>query len=109
MVRTYLKNNLSAHGSVAKRFKMYCSSRFQRDSAFSPFHAPDSRDFAKLNLLVLSPNIIFEIGYNKRVIHGRIPPCYAPESDNWEETECDEVIQNIRIDIHVCPISNYSE
>jgi hypothetical protein len=37
--RTYLKNNLSAHGSVVKRFKMYCSSRFQRDSAFSPFHA----------------------------------------------------------------------
>jgi len=59
--RTYLKNNLSAHGSVVKRFKMYCSSRFQRDSAFSPFHAPDSRDFAKLNLLLLNPNLIFEI------------------------------------------------
>jgi hypothetical protein len=38
-IRTYLKNNLSAHGGVVKRFKMYCSSRFQRPSAFSPFHA----------------------------------------------------------------------
>ena len=61
-VRTYLKNNLSAHGGVVERFKMYCPSRFQRDSAFSPFHAPDSRDFAKLNLLFLNPNLIFEIG-----------------------------------------------
>jgi hypothetical protein len=59
----YLKNNLSVHGRVAKRFKMYCSSRFQRDSAFSPFHAPDSRAFAKLNLLFQNPNLIFEIGY----------------------------------------------
>ena len=33
-----------------------------RDSAFSPFRAPDSRDFAKLNLLFLNPNLIFEIG-----------------------------------------------
>ena len=38
-IRTYLNNNLSAHSSVAKQFKMYCSSRFQRDSAFSPFRA----------------------------------------------------------------------
>jgi hypothetical protein len=38
-IRAYLKNNLSAHGGVVERFKMYCSSRFQRDSAFSPFHA----------------------------------------------------------------------
>jgi hypothetical protein len=30
--------------------------------AFSPFHIPDSRDFAKLNLLFLNPNLIFEIG-----------------------------------------------
>ena len=35
-----------------------------RDSAFSPFRAPDSRDFAKLNLLFLNPNLIFEIGYS---------------------------------------------
>ena len=55
IIRTYLKNNLSSHGSVAKRFKMYCSSRFQRDSSFLPFHAPDSRDFAKLNLLFVEP------------------------------------------------------
>jgi len=33
-----------------------------RDSAFSPFRAPDSRDFAKLNLLFLNPNLISEIG-----------------------------------------------
>jgi hypothetical protein len=33
-------------------------------SAFSPFCAPDSRDFAKLNLLFLNPNLIFEIGSN---------------------------------------------
>jgi hypothetical protein len=29
--------------------------------------------------------------------------CLAPESDEWEEIECDEVIQNIAILIHVCP------
>ena len=33
-----------------------------RDSGFSPFHAPDSRDFPKLNLLFLNPDLIFEIG-----------------------------------------------
>jgi len=27
----------------------------------------------------------------------------APESDEWEEIACDEVIQNITINIHVCP------
>ncbi|MBU1161841.1 MAG: hypothetical protein KKF96_04715 [Proteobacteria bacterium] len=27
----------------------------------------------------------------------------VPESDEWEEIECDEVIQNITINIHVCP------
>jgi hypothetical protein len=27
----------------------------------------------------------------------------APESDKWEEIECDEAIQNITINIHVCP------
>ncbi len=27
----------------------------------------------------------------------------APESDEWEEIECDEVIQNITKKIHVCP------
>ena len=59
--RSYLKNNPSAHGSVAKRLKMYCSSRFQRDSAFSPLHDLDSRDFAKLNLPFLNPNLISEI------------------------------------------------
>ena len=32
-------------------------------SAFSPLHAPEYRDFAKLNLL-LNPNLIFEIGSN---------------------------------------------
>ena len=42
---------------------MYSSSRFQRDSAFSPFHAPDSRDFAKLNSPFLNPNLIFEIRF----------------------------------------------
>ena len=41
-------------------------------SAFLPFHAPDSRDFAKLNLLLLNPNLIFEIGSNK-VIKGMRP------------------------------------
>ena len=60
--RTYLKNNLSVHDSVAKRLKMYCSSCFQRDSSFLLFHAPVSRDFAKLNLLFLCPNLIVEIG-----------------------------------------------
>ncbi len=30
----------------------------------------------------------------------------APESDEWEEIECDEVIQNITIHIHVCPHQN---
>jgi hypothetical protein len=37
-------------------------------------------------------------------------PLYlAPESDEWEEIECDEVIQNITINIHVCPINNLAE
>jgi hypothetical protein len=27
----------------------------------------------------------------------------APESDEWEEIECDEAILNITINIHVCP------
>jgi len=27
----------------------------------------------------------------------------APESDEWEEIECDKVLQNITINIHVCP------
>jgi len=30
---------------------------------FSPFRVPDSRDFAKLNLL-FKPNLVFEIGYS---------------------------------------------
>ncbi|MDH3357622.1 MAG: hypothetical protein OET81_12615 [Desulfobacteraceae bacterium] len=34
---------------------------------------------------------------------------FAPESDEWEEIECDEVIQNITINIHVCPINNLAE
>ena len=42
-----------------------------RDSAFSPFRAPDSRDFAKLNLL-LNPNLIFEIGSIVKVFQGVI-------------------------------------
>jgi hypothetical protein len=29
------------------------------------------------------------------------PPSYSPERNKWEETECDEVIQNITMDIHV--------
>ena len=53
--RTYLKNHLSAHGCVAKRFKMYCSSRFQRDSVTVP-------------RLVLNPNLFFEIGSKKTVL-----------------------------------------
>ena len=46
---------------AALRNASKCSSGFQRDSAFSPFRSPDSRDFAKLKLLFLSPNLIFEI------------------------------------------------
>ena len=39
-----------------------------------------------------------------------VSPLYlAPESDEWEEIECDEVIQNITINIHVCPINNLAE
>jgi hypothetical protein len=52
--RTYLKNNLSAHGSVTKRFKMLTYYVY----APSLFRAPDSRDFAKLNLRFLNPNLI---------------------------------------------------
>jgi hypothetical protein len=33
-------------------------------SAFSPFRAPDARDFAKFNLPFLNPNLIFEIDSN---------------------------------------------
>jgi hypothetical protein len=58
---TYLKNNLSVHGCVAKRLKMLTYSVY---APFSPFRAPDSRDFAKLNLLFLNPHLIFEIGPN---------------------------------------------
>jgi hypothetical protein len=39
VIRTYFKNNLSAHGSVAKRFKMLVRHRSLADSAFSPFRA----------------------------------------------------------------------
>jgi len=53
--RTYLKNNLSAHGSVAKCFKMLIRQRSLADSAFPPVRAHDSRDFAKLNLLFVEP------------------------------------------------------
>jgi hypothetical protein len=60
--RSYLKKNLSAHGCVEKRFKMPIRHRSLADSAFSPFRAPDSRDFAMLNLLLLNPNHSFEIG-----------------------------------------------
>ena len=39
-----------------------------------------------------------------------VSPLYlAPESDEWEEIECDEVIQKITINIHVCPINNLAE
>ena len=31
---------------------------------FFTFRAPDSRDFAKLNLLVLNPNLIIKKGYS---------------------------------------------
>jgi len=27
----------------------------------------------------------------------------APESDEWEEIECDEANQNLATNIHVCP------
>ena len=48
-----------------------------RDSALSPFCAPDSREFAKLNLLFLNPNLIFEIGSTERsFFHESVPsPC----------------------------------
>ena len=60
---TYLKNNLSSHGGVAKRFKMYCSSRLSwRDSAFSPFHAPGG-GISQSSTCALNPNLIFEIAY----------------------------------------------
>ncbi len=49
---TYLKNNLSAHGCVAKRFKMYCSSRQMAGLRFFT-----------VSRLALNPNLIFEIGY----------------------------------------------
>jgi hypothetical protein len=41
LLRTHLKNNLSAHGGAAKRFKMLIPAF--RDSAFSPFCAPDGK------------------------------------------------------------------
>jgi len=59
--RTYFKNNLNAHGSVAKRFKMYCSSRFYRDSAFLPFRAPDG-GISQSSTCSLNPNLTFEMG-----------------------------------------------
>ena len=37
-----------------------------------------------------------------------ISPLYlAPESDEWEEIECDEANQNIATKIHVCPHQQY--
>jgi hypothetical protein len=35
--------------------------------------------------------------------HGNIPLNLAPESDEWEEIECDEANQNLTTNIHVCP------
>jgi len=62
LIRTYLKNNLNAHGGIMKRFKMLIRYRSLADPAFSPLHAPECRDFATFNLL-LTPNLIFEIGF----------------------------------------------
>ena len=35
--------------------------------------------------------------------HGSISLYLAPESDEWEEIECDEADQNIATNNHVCP------
>jgi hypothetical protein len=41
--------------------------------------------------------------------HGNIPLNLAPESDEWEEIECDEANQNITTKIHVCPHQQQSK
>jgi hypothetical protein len=51
MTRTYLKKNLSAHGCVAKRFKLLI-----------PLSA--GLRFLTVSRLALNPNLIFEIGSN---------------------------------------------
>ena len=39
-----------------------------------------------------------------------VSPLYlAPESDEWEEIECDEANQNITTKIHVCPHQQQSK
>jgi hypothetical protein len=61
LIRTYLKNNLSAHGCVVHGSKCIAHPAFSGTPLFNRLGAPDSRDFAKLNLLFLNPNLIFEI------------------------------------------------
>ena len=55
LTRTYLKNNLSAHGGVAKRFKMLTY------YVYAPFFT--------VSRLALNTNLIFEIGSN--IVAGR--------------------------------------
>jgi hypothetical protein len=58
LFRTYLKNNLSAHGGVAKRFKMLTYY----------VYAPLFHRFAPCPEPALNPDLIFEIGSIKKIL-----------------------------------------
>jgi hypothetical protein len=58
--RTYLKNNLSAHSYVAKRFKML--THFVYAPLFHRFAPPILGISQSSTCFLLNPNLIFEIG-----------------------------------------------
>jgi hypothetical protein len=59
---TYLKNNLSAHGCVAKRFKML--TYYVYAPLFHRFAPPIIWISQSPTCLLLNPNLIFQIGSN---------------------------------------------
>jgi len=67
---------------------------------------------SKMEILYMLLGIFFIFSYvlfdttkvqKKGANHGNIPLNLAPESDEWEEIECDEANQNLTTNIHVCP------
>jgi hypothetical protein len=61
-IRTYLKNNLSAHGSVAKQFKML--TYYMYAPLFHRFAPPILGISQSSTCFLVNPNLIFEIGSN---------------------------------------------
>jgi len=83
-------------------------SRWHRQfSSYIPVHREDTT--MRCDMIVLFVPMLLCLNWHnnnpkKRGKSWRLSALYlAPESDEWEEIECDEVIQNIAINIHVCP------